>query len=47
MNDFTKIVIAAIMGYSAYKIAVDFNNTLIAIRTVKYGMILEENKKGN
>ena len=44
MSDGAKIIIAGIMGYTAYRIAKEFADTLIAIKAINCGMMLEANK---
>lgn len=44
MNNTTKIIIVGIMGYIAYRIAKEFADTLIAIKAINCGMMLEATK---
>lgn len=44
MNNPTRIIIAGIMGYTAYRITKEFADTLIAIKAINCGMMLEANK---
>lgn len=41
MNNTTKIIIAGIMGYTAYRISKEFSNAFIAVKAINCGMMLE------
>ena len=44
MNNTTKIIIAGIVGYTAYRIAKEFSNAFIAVKAISCGTMLEANK---
>lgn len=44
MNNTTKIIIAGIMGYTAYRISKEFAEAFIAVKAINCGMMLEVNK---
>lgn len=44
MNNTTKIIIAGIMGYTAYRISKEFAEAFIAVKAINCGMMLEANK---
>ena len=44
MNNITKIIIAGITGYTAYRIAKEFSNAFIAVKAINCGVMLEGNK---
>ena len=44
MSDGAKIVIAGIMGYTAYRISKEFSSAFIAVKAINCGTMLEANK---
>lgn len=44
MSDGAKIVIAGIMGYTAYRISKEFSSAFIAVKAINCGIMLEATK---
>lgn len=45
MNNTTRIIIAGIFGYTAYRISKELSSAFIAVKAINCGMMLEANKK--
>lgn len=44
MNNTTRIIIAGIFGYTAYRISKELSSAFIAVKAINCGMLLEANK---
>lgn len=44
MNNTTRIIIAGIFGYTAYRISKELSNESTAVKAINCGMMLEANK---
>ena len=44
MNNTTRIIIAGIFGYTAYRISKELSSAFIAVKAINCGMMLEGNK---